>query len=518
MRSLNNYYKYCVLVPIVLSCVVHLYNPSGFPGIHPDESDYIRKSMHVLAGLGPQENSSDPIAINNQPYTHPHFGQFFLAALLGSLGYPNWISTESLVNSVGFLYDVPRLLMGILAAVDTFILYKIAERRYSRAIALVASTLFAVMPVTLLLRQVYLENILLPFFLSSILIAFYVKSNKTPADANRSGINNIGNYTLIILSGIMLGIAIYTKIPLFAMIPIVGYTVFMNSGKRLKIVALWLIPVIAIPFLWPAYAMYVGEFDLWMDGIKTQQARLEDQGENKLLSSFKNIYKIDPISLILGIAGLIFAAVKRDYWLLLWVIPFLVLSYFLWWVIYFHLIPILPAFYISAALLIVRAFKFSLWKRIIAPTIISAIICFGLIASVLLITLNVNSNQFQAYAFIVNELKMNSDATGDNKTKIPAADVLVGHRMFYWVPTYVFKTPFDTFPREYLPSGWNKSHTILVATSKSCCCQCPYFKDLYRNTEEIKLFNQDLDLPNYYPYTGIISNPSLGKKVSIRTN
>ena len=51
---------------------------------------------------------------------------------------------------------------------------------------------------------------MLPFILSSVLFALYVKINK------------VNNY-LILLSGILLGLAIYTKIPAFTMIPLVGY-------------------------------------------------------------------------------------------------------------------------------------------------------------------------------------------------------------------------------------------------------------------------------------------------------
>ena len=151
----------------------------------------------------------------------------------------------------------------------------------------------------------------------------------------------------------MLGIAIYTKIPAFTMIPLVGYLIYTHSGKtrshRCSNLAIWVIPVIVIPSLWLVYALSVGELDLWIDGITGQVSRLEVQGDNKLFSAFSNLFKIDPLSLIVGTLGLIFAAIRRDYWLLVWVIPLVIFSYFIGWVIYFHLIPLFPAFCISAA-------------------------------------------------------------------------------------------------------------------------------------------------------------------------
>jgi hypothetical protein len=42
------------------------------------------------------------------------------------------------VNSIEMLYLVPRVLMDILAVVDTFLVYKMAERRYNRNVAVIA--------------------------------------------------------------------------------------------------------------------------------------------------------------------------------------------------------------------------------------------------------------------------------------------------------------------------------------------------------------------------------------------
>ena len=35
------------------------------------------------------------------------------------------------------------------------------------------------------------------------------------------------------------------------MIPVVGFLIFTNSNKRLKVLGLWFIPVILIPLIWP---------------------------------------------------------------------------------------------------------------------------------------------------------------------------------------------------------------------------------------------------------------------------
>ena len=55
------------------------------------------------------------------------------------------------IPSKSFIIHV--LVMGLLAVIDTLIIYKIAERRFDRPVALVASCLFAVMPATLILDR-----------------------------------------------------------------------------------------------------------------------------------------------------------------------------------------------------------------------------------------------------------------------------------------------------------------------------------------------------------------------------
>ena len=61
-------------------------------------------------------------------YDHPYFGQLFLAGLFKLIGYPDSLNPVSGdVNSTQMLYMVPRIIMGLLAVLDTFLIYKICE-------------------------------------------------------------------------------------------------------------------------------------------------------------------------------------------------------------------------------------------------------------------------------------------------------------------------------------------------------------------------------------------------------
>ena len=144
----------------------HLWNPVGFPRIHPDEGYYIGRSIHVSEGLGPKEDGAR--------YDHPYFGWLFLGGIFNIINYPDSANpTPGDVNSIEAVWLFPRVAIGILAVIDTFLIYKIAERRYNRNVAFIAAILFAVMPYTWHVRMVLLESIQLPFLLTSILFALY---------------------------------------------------------------------------------------------------------------------------------------------------------------------------------------------------------------------------------------------------------------------------------------------------------------------------------------------------------
>ena len=59
--------------------------------MHPDKVHTVRRAMHVLEGLGPQDPSSrfDHSPETNSRYDHPYFGQIFLATIFSIVGFPD---------------------------------------------------------------------------------------------------------------------------------------------------------------------------------------------------------------------------------------------------------------------------------------------------------------------------------------------------------------------------------------------------------------------------------------------
>ena len=354
---------FLVCIPLVLAAFTHLWNPIGFLYPEHDESVYMQRAMRELNGQGFQQN-----------YDHPYFGQLFLAGIFKVIGYPNSLSPSIDIHSIEMLYVVPRVLMGLLAIVDTFLIYKISERCYNRKVAFFSSVLFAVMPLTWMIRRTWLESIQLPFILSSILFAVYLKN----------GENTTSKKTLltILFSGISLGLAIFTKIPAFTFIPLAGFLIFKrnniknlqnlglwfipvifkpptfiplagflifkrNNIKNLQNLGLWFIPVILIPLIWPAYSISTDHFRAWLGGIFYQTHRT-----GCYICVLRYDFGIDPVLFIGGMSGLVYAGIRRDYLLLLWAFPFLIFLYFIGWVQFFHIIPLLPVFCIGMARII----------------------------------------------------------------------------------------------------------------------------------------------------------------------
>jgi hypothetical protein len=418
-------------IPLVLSAYTHLWNPTVFPVFHVDEGHYLRKAMYVLEGNGLQEGPEDVLNRFDHIYTHPYFGQIFLAGVFAMIGYPDSLNpTPGDVHSIEMLWLVPRLLMGLLAVVDTFLIYKIAERRYNRTVALIASILFAVMPISWMTRWVLLDSILLPFLLSSILFAVYLKDSKYHDNSKKK-------IVIVLLSGIFIGLAIFTKVPAFTMIPLVGALIYINSSShKLRNLGLWFVPVILIPLIWPAYSLAAGQLDEWFDGVLWQAGR---GGKfSQVFRATDTLFKFDPVFMSLGLAGLFFAAVKRDFFPLLWAIPFMIFMYLIGYVSYWFLIPLLLPLCIAAAAMIQdlssRISNKKIIHQILPFVIISVIGIFGIITTSMLITLNINSNYFQAEAFVSKNLPLISSTDKNDNNKV----FIVGRPTYLWILKHVF--------------------------------------------------------------------------------
>ena len=458
---------------MALSAFTHLWNPIGFPSIHADEGTYM---LHALTFL-----KDKTLLPQGAPfYDHPYLGRIFLASIFGIIGYPDTLNPrdDGSTRSVEMLYLVPRALMGLLAVADTFLVYKIGEHRYSRNIAFIAAILFAVMPITWILRRIFLDNLLLPFMLSSILFAIYRKNgskenftsfghstnSKTNYRNNRKEKNKT-HVAQVIFSGILLGTAIFTKIPAFTFIPLIGFLVFTNNNRDWKLVGLWLVPVVLIPAIWPALAYSVGQLENWFDAVKHQATERQDK---PLVNSIMTFFEIDPVLLIIGFAGIVYTALKKDLFILLSVIPYLVFLQLVGFVSVYHLIVLVPAICIASAVMInelsgrMRSDKI---RRVLPFAIISAIGIFGLLIVFIIINNDFNSSYFKTYAAVIQNLPNSyNDENHNDGNAGDSLSILIGRywtKSFIWVADYVFNKEY-VFVRDNLRCCSDPSPDVLL--------------------------------------------------------
>lgn len=442
----------------------------------------MRRVLHVMEGLGPQEATF---------YDHPYFGQLFLAGVLGAIGYPDNPRPSMNEQSVTMLYAVPRIVMGLLAVADTILIYKLAENRYNRRVALVASIFFAVLPMSWLTRRILLDSILLPFLLASMLFALY--------SANRVGSKKLA---LILLSGAFLGLAIFTKIPIFIMIPVVGYLVYSSLDRnKLRTIGLWFIPVILIPLIWPLYSLSLDQLDFWFRDVLWQTQR-HSEGFVSIVESF---FVFDPALMILGISGIVYALLKKDLYLLLWTVPFTIFLAVIGYVQYFYWIPLLPVFCIASARLVDGLTRRSLRHYTV---VLAGIMIFGLVSTSLLITTNLTSAQFQAIAFAAD--------VADDKTTVVSSPV------YSWIFLYVFDT-------EYVFTDYRDLLFHPVETDRMLLISDRHFQfnigagsqlqEAYNSTANIAVFEGEALRydSTRYPFTSIQANYE-GSVIEVRTN
>jgi hypothetical protein len=495
-----------VLLPLALSAYTHLWNPAGFPNIFYDEGVYMRRAMHVMEGLGPQEAYY---------YDHPFFGQIFLGAIFKIIGYPDSLNPSADLHSIESLYQVPRVLMGILAVIDTFFIYKISERMYNRNVALFASILFAVMPSTWFTRMILLDSILLPLLLLSILLAVYTSKSKS----EKSHIFN--NNILIVLSGIFLGLAIFTKIPAFTMIPLVAFLIYRNNKRSLKTLGLWFVPVIFIPVLWPAQSLVAGAFNSWTNDVLWQINR-----ENAGLPWIVFLLAItDPLIFVVGFASIAYSFIRRDYLILLWILPFIVFLAAMGYANFFYWVPILPALCIGAGKLLFDIIQKSkkISQKVLRVAILLSIIIYGVTSSTLLIVTNVTSAQFESVAYVAGYLEEGTGAEGTEKNN---PTIIISNPVYSWILKYVFDKNHvlsDYRDMLYFPVDTAKSKVLLIDDPRFMLDigneDNHLLHELYSNTSTIATFkgnvtNFDLGL---FPYTSMVENYE-GSEVKIRVN
>jgi len=401
---------------------------------------------------------------------------------------------------------IPRIIMGVLSVIDTFFIYKITIRRYNHIAGLSASLFFAVMPLTWMIRRVFLDNIETTFLLSSVLLCVYAKDQK--------GTTSI----FIFISGILLGLSIFTKVPSFTFIPLVGLCVYLFGNKNIKNLLLWFVPVIAIPFLWPISAAFRGHFSIWLNNIISQTSGRE----RSILDAIMVVFRSDPLLSILSLIAIVFAIIKRDYFILLWILPYTILLTLINQMTFSYWSPIIPVFCIAIGVFIsemcLKIKKINM-RKLAQISVIGSIGLFGLVSTSLLINTNVSYYQIQAASFVMKYINEDMKIPSNNVTVISGSS-------YSWLFKHVYGLE-NVFYNFYDPRPLITNKVILMADNyyKNSVRnlkgneEAQRLEQLYNSTKSIAKFgnNTEFDYDKYPNYSLRYANRG-GGSVDIRIN
>jgi hypothetical protein len=440
-----------------------------------------------------------------------------LAGIFSIIGYPNTNALADL-NSVEISFTIPRVVVGIFSIIDTYLIFRICERRYNLTVAIAAAMLFAIMPMSWLTRRIVLDSLLLPFALSSILLII---------EMGRSSKNTT---VLCVLSGICMGLSVFTKIPAVMLIPLALYLIYgvlpnYSKNSKLRFVAIWLLPTILIPLIWPAYAITAGQFDEWAQGVLWQGTQRQDSGRS-LGDTLVNFSEADPVLFILGIAGIVFCAIRRDFLPIIWIVPYFVLLYMVGWVTHFHLILALPSFCIAIAKLMEGIPRLLNLKKstLVTTAVLGTVTIFGFVITTMLITTDVTWTQLQAVRLVGNYTTQINDEGGRQNAKV----TIIASPVYSWFFKYVYDNPhafshirdtrqIDTSRVVLIVDA--VYHQIISGAEDENKSQLQRLQSIYNNTDVIALFKSDLsDKRNVYPYTGMEAAGIRTRTAEIRAN
>ena len=466
------------MIPILLSGFIHLWNPVGYPDVFFDEGIYMRRAVNLLDTGNPQEGNV---------YDHPYFGQIAIASILAMTHYSE-LKPSTDPDSLQSLYMIPRIFMGLLAVLDTFLIYKIVQIKYGINAAFLSASLFAVLPFTWIFKRILLDSILVPLVLGAILLAIY--STKTKQKS-----------VLIIFSGCLLGLAVFTKIPAFTMIFVVAWIVY-SDRKKISDVLLLLIPFLLIPLIWPINAITLDQFDLWQKGVLWQTQRT-----NSILDVFGFFAVIDPLMFVLGLSGIALAVLRRDKFLLLWFIPFVIFLSSVGYKQYFHWMMIIPVMCIAAGILMDSIRKYDIIKKkSVYVGIVSGVLIFGFTSTTLLIINDISDNQFQALSYVLENY--------NDRVTILTSPV------YSWIL-------YDVFERENVPKDYSDILFHPIVTEKTVIMVDEHYRiDLARGPQLQNALDKTTAIQTFegtiagfdskiYPYTNMQANGE-ATKIEIR--
>ncbi|MDE3202907.1 MAG: glycosyltransferase family 39 protein [Acidobacteriota bacterium] len=235
-----------------LAVAVGVVDASGltrWPGFNGDEGIYTSQSWSVLHGS---------IEAYTYSYDHPFLGWAMMAPF-------EWLAETLGITGTGMAVLDARAVMVLLAVADAALLYGVACRLgFRRVVAAFTVLAWGWSPLTVsFARQVYLDNIALPFLLGALYLAL---------DPARRQWFYVG-------AGAVFAVGVLSKETTLLYLPVLLYIVVQRTAGQVRVMAIASMATcsVAIIFLYPLFALLRGEFfpgsghvSLWSEQIWAQ--------------------------------------------------------------------------------------------------------------------------------------------------------------------------------------------------------------------------------------------------------
>jgi len=235
----------------------------------------------------------------------------------------------------------------------------------------------------------------------------------------------------------------------------------------------------------------------------------QTQRSNSILEIIGYFLLIDPVLFVIGMAGMVYSAITRNKFVLLWFVPFMAFLSLIGFKQNFHWIPIIPILCIGASVWLMdmpKNIKY-LQSKTIHRIIIASILVFGFSSTLLIITNDISYNQFEALSYVLENQ--------DEQSTILASPV------YSWIL-------YDVFDVENVPKDYSMILFEPPETKRITVIADPHFildqnrgeeiRKAYNNTQSVKYFEgkiNDFDV-QVYPYTNMKLNKE-GFSIDIRT-
>lgn len=269
---------------------------TGWPGFNGDEGIYTSQSWSVLHGS---------IEAYTYSYDHPFLGWALMAPF-------EWLAQTVDITGTGMAVLDARAVMVLLAVVDAALVYGIARRLGFRPVVAAFTVLaWGLSPLTVsFARQVYLDNMALPFLLGALYL----------------GLDPGRRQWVYVAAGTVFAVGVLSKETTLLYLPVLLYIVMQRTEGQVRVMAITTMVTcsMTVIFLYPLFALLRGEFfpgsghvSLWSEQIWAQLFSRAGSGSlwNVASSRFQLVDSWLHLDWWLPIAGLtsavLMAAVKR---------------------------------------------------------------------------------------------------------------------------------------------------------------------------------------------------------------